>query len=132
EEERHRRVRSERGCHQSRRADGSAQILYRSSADEVAEIWSVIRAFTERRFTAARTGGVRDSHDNYCADGMLDMARAAATTCGGASSPTGAPGANPGAAGSVGAPARHAPQGRQPRLPLEGENDLGRTDHEEP
>ncbi|MBK5224332.1 MAG: hypothetical protein JJE52_15945 [Acidimicrobiia bacterium] len=107
EAERHRRARAERGCHTSRRADRSAQILYRSSADEVAEIWSVIRSFTERRFAAARGAGVRDTHDNYCADGMLDMARTAAART------------NNGTSASPGPDPAPATPGRQPRLPLD-------------
>lgn len=95
--ERHRRARAARSARQTRLADGSAQITYRSSLDEVAEVWAIVRRYADALFEQARRDGVRDSHDNYLADGLLAMARTA-----------GRAGTHPGPAG---APLPHADPG---------------------
>jgi hypothetical protein len=80
EAERHRRARSERGAWKHQNRDGSAELRYRSSADDVAEVWSVVSAFRDRLFRAGATAdtGERPSFDQRNADAFLDMARTAA------------------------------------------------------
>src|SRR5437763_857032 len=50
----------------------------RSTKDEVAEVWGMVRHFADAAFRAARSDGRIEGHDAYAADGMLRMARAAA------------------------------------------------------
>ena len=83
EAERHRRARSERGCWTRNNRDGSAEVRYRSTVDDVAEIWSVIAAYRDRLFR----DGTHDpdnptSFAQRAADGLVDMARAAARSGG--------------------------------------------------
>ena len=80
ESERHRRARSERGAWKHTNRDGSAEIRFRSSAEDVAEAWAVIAAYRDRLFHNGDpgSGGARPSFDQRSADGFLDMARAAA------------------------------------------------------
>jgi hypothetical protein len=86
EAERHRRARAERGCWTRQNRDGSAQILFRSTPDDVAEAWKVIAAYRDRlvRDPANRTGGEdeRPSFDQLAADGFVDLCRAAAAASG--------------------------------------------------
>ncbi|MBW8827779.1 MAG: HNH endonuclease [Acidobacteria bacterium] len=76
-EERHRRIHKARFARKCRRADGSAEIQYRSTPEEVSEVWNVLFGYAERAFRAAQKDGTRESSDAYAADGMLLMARAA-------------------------------------------------------
>ena len=81
ETERHRRARRERGAWKHTNSDGSAEIRFRSSAEDVAEVWAVVAAYRDRLFRAGDPGGSGDeraSFDQRSADAFLDMARAAA------------------------------------------------------
>ncbi|MFP3905545.1 MAG: HNH endonuclease signature motif containing protein [Acidimicrobiales bacterium] len=80
EAERHRRARSERGAWKHTNRDGSAEIRFRSSTDDVAEAWAVIAAFAKRLVgQGAGSGeGERPTFDQHNADGFLDMCRSAA------------------------------------------------------
>jgi hypothetical protein len=80
EAERHRNARSARGAWRHQHRDGSAEIRFRSSADDVAEIWATVSAYRERLFRAGQggSGGERATFDQRSADAVLDMARAAA------------------------------------------------------
>jgi hypothetical protein len=85
EAERHRRARDERGCWQRTNRDGSAEIRFRSSLDQVTEAWKIISAFRDRlvRDPADRgVGGDRPSFDQLAADGFMDLCRAAAVASG--------------------------------------------------
>jgi hypothetical protein len=74
---RHERIRRARSCRRRNTADGGGEIVYRSTLDEVAEVWSVIQGYTEREFRRARAEGRREPPDAYAADAVLAMARAA-------------------------------------------------------
>jgi hypothetical protein len=77
EAERHRRARRERGAWKHLNRDGSAEIRFRSSVEDVAEAWAVIAAYRDRIFRDSSPGdGV--SFDNRSADGFMEMAKAAA------------------------------------------------------
>jgi hypothetical protein len=81
EGERHRRARAERGAWKHQNRDGSAEIRFRSSAEDVSEVWAVAAAFRDRLFRdgeAGSAGSERPTFDQRSADGFLDMARAAA------------------------------------------------------
>jgi hypothetical protein len=82
EADRHRRARSERGCWRRTNRDGSAEIRYRSSSDEVAEAWAAINAFRERIFRDLPADAERQPFDHHMADGFLDLARAATARLG--------------------------------------------------
>jgi hypothetical protein len=81
EGERHRRARAERGAWKHQNRDGSAEIRFRSSAEDVSEVWAVAAAFRDRLFRDGEAGSAgceRPTFDQRSADGFLDMARAAA------------------------------------------------------
>lgn len=74
---RHRAIHAARFLRQRRCADGAAEIQYRSTVDEVAEIIAVIRGHANRRFDLARLAGRREPEEAYLADGLLAACRAA-------------------------------------------------------
>ena len=81
EAERHRRARAERGAWKHQNRDGSAEIRFRSSSDDVAEVWAVVAAIRDRlvRSSGPHPEGERPSFDQLNADAFVDMARAAAS-----------------------------------------------------
>jgi hypothetical protein len=87
EAERHRRAQQERGCWQRTSRDGSAEVRFRSSADQVAEAWKIIAAYRDRlvRDPANRglEGAERPTFDQLAADGFMDLCRTAAAASGG-------------------------------------------------
>jgi hypothetical protein len=74
----HRRIRASRGAMRHTTPDGSGVLTYRSTIDEVNEVWAVVSGFATRAFDEARLDGKRESGEAYAADGVLAMARAAA------------------------------------------------------
>ena len=78
-DEQHRQIHTRRMARRRTCADGSGEILYRSTKDEVAEIWAVVQPYVDRAFHAARKRGDHESSEAYAADGLLAMARAAAS-----------------------------------------------------
>lgn len=91
EAERHRRARRDRGAWKHTNRDGSAEIRFRSSADDVAEAWSVIAAFAKRLVrSTGPNDGERPTFDQRNADGFMDLCRTAAagTVLGSATEPT--------------------------------------------
>src|SRR5262249_35199225 len=76
-EEQHRQIHAQRMARQRTLADGSGEIVYRSTKDEVAEVWAVVQPFADRSFLAARKSGEHEPSEAYAADGVLSMARAA-------------------------------------------------------
>jgi hypothetical protein len=76
-EARHRRVHQSRSCRRRTTFDGAGEIVYRSTLDEIAEVWSVISGYARLEFRRARAEGRREPPDAYAADAMLAMARAA-------------------------------------------------------
>ena len=77
-EARHREI--HRGRYARRRScpDGAGEIWFRSTPEEVAEIWSVLQGFATAAFKRAKAEDRREPAEAYAADGMLAMARAAA------------------------------------------------------
>ena len=80
--EREQRVRAARACRKRSTPDGGAEITYRSTKTEVAEVWAALQGFATKAFHAARTNGERQRPETYAADGMLAMARAATSSGG--------------------------------------------------
>jgi hypothetical protein len=76
-EARHRAIHAGRFARRRSCPDGGAEILYRSTADEVAVVWGVVERYREKAFARARLEGERESFDAYAADALLAMARAA-------------------------------------------------------
>lgn len=76
-EERHRRIHAARCARRRSCPDGSAEILYRSTREEVAEVWAVLSGFANQIFHRARLSGQREPSEAYAADGVLAMARTA-------------------------------------------------------
>ena len=74
-EARYARIHAERACRRRTTVDGTGEILYRSTVDEVAEVWSAIQAHANRAFERARVAGHREGSDAYAADGLLALAR---------------------------------------------------------
>lgn len=77
DEARYNAVHARRFLRRRRCGDGAAELQYRSTPDEVAEVFSVVRGFAERVFTAARAEGRREPEEAYLADGLVAAARAA-------------------------------------------------------
>jgi hypothetical protein len=75
---RHEAIRRSRHVRKRRCADGAAELHYRSTVDEVAEVCSVIEGFANRAFDQARVAGRHEPEAAYLADGLLAACRAAA------------------------------------------------------
>jgi hypothetical protein len=58
--------------------DGAAELRYRSTPDEVAEVVSVVRSFADRLFREAHRAGQAEPAEAYLADGLLAAVRGAA------------------------------------------------------
>ena len=90
DEARHRAIHAGRHLRHRRYADGAAELQYRSTVDQVAEILGVIRGYGNREFDLARREGCREPEEAYLADGLLAACRAAADTAAGAEGTGGA------------------------------------------
>jgi hypothetical protein len=77
DEARHAAVHRSRHLRKRRCAEGAAELTYRSTVDEVAEVFSVVQGFATREFDRARVEGRRESEEAYLADGLLATCRAA-------------------------------------------------------
>jgi len=73
---RHRAIHAGRFLRRRRTTDGAGELQYRSSLEEVAEIFAVVQGWSQRRFAAARAAGTRAAGEVYLADGLLDAVRA--------------------------------------------------------
>jgi hypothetical protein len=77
-EARHRAIHASRYLRRRRAADGAGELSYRSTAEEVAEIFSVVQGYAQRVFERARAEGRREPEEAYLADGLLAAVRAGA------------------------------------------------------
>ena len=59
-------------------ADGAGELSYRSTVDEVAEVFSIVQGYANRTFDLARIEGRREPEEAYLADGLLAACRAGA------------------------------------------------------
>lgn len=87
---RRRTIHAGRFLRRRRCEDGAGELHYRSTLDEVAEIYAVVRGYADRRFRAARAEGRREPAEAYLADGLLDAARASVAPGTGATARNGA------------------------------------------
>jgi hypothetical protein len=78
DEERHKAIHKERFCRKRTTAEGAAELWYRSTPEELAQIWAVVQGYGQKAFDQARKEGRREPHEAYLADGLLHMAKAAA------------------------------------------------------
>jgi hypothetical protein len=76
-EARHRAIHAGRFLRRRRCQDGAGELHYRSTLEEVAEIYAVVRAHADRCFRAARADGRREPSEAHLADGLLAATRAA-------------------------------------------------------
>ena len=76
-EARHGAIHAGRFLRRRRCEDGAGELHYRSTLEEVAEIYAVVRAHADRCFRAARADGRREPSEAHLADGLLAAARAA-------------------------------------------------------
>ena len=74
---RHRAIHRSRHLRRRRCADGAAELHYRSTVDEVAEVFAVVQGFANREFDLARLEGRHEPEEAYLADGLLAACRAA-------------------------------------------------------
>ena len=88
-EARRKRIHAARRCGKRTTADGAGELFWRSTPEELAEIWSVIQPLANEIFKRARAEGRREPSAAYAADALLEMARRAAG--GAAPSPSPAP-----------------------------------------
>lgn len=109
---RHKAIHRSRFLRRRRSADGAGELHYRSTPEEVAEIFGVVKGWAERRFKAARAAGRHEPNEAYLADGLLDAVRASQVPTGrgpaaggAAAGGTGPGGTGPGGAGGGGGPA---------------------------
>ncbi len=77
DESRHRAIHRSRHLRKRRCADGAGELSYRSTVDEVAEIFAIAQGFGNRAFDLARIEGRSEPEEAYLADGLLDACRAA-------------------------------------------------------
>ena len=76
---RHAAIHRSRHLRKRRCADGAAELHYRSTVDEVAEVFAVVQGYANQAFDQARIDGRREPEEAYLADGLLAACRAAAT-----------------------------------------------------
>ena len=76
---RHQAIHRSRHLRRRRCADGAAELHYRSTVDEVAEVFSVVQGYARQQFDLARLEGRHEPEETYLADGLLAACRAAAT-----------------------------------------------------
>ena len=76
DEARHQAIHRSRFLRRRRTADGAGELHYRSTPEEVAEIFGVVKGWAERRFRSARVAGRHEPNEAYLADGLLDAVRA--------------------------------------------------------
>ena len=117
DEARHRAIHASRHLRHRRCPDGAAELQYRSTVDQVAEILGVIRGYGNRAFDLARAEGRREPEDTYLADGLLAACRAAAGAAAeGRQSPGGEAEARAGSATGSGDPAPTARPSASPDI----------------
>ncbi|MGI8683672.1 MAG: DUF222 domain-containing protein [Acidimicrobiales bacterium] len=80
---RHRAIHASRFLRRRHTADGAGELLYRSTLEEVAEIYAIAQGRADRRFRAARAAGRHEPGEAYLADGLLDAVRASQVRSGG-------------------------------------------------
>lgn len=129
---RRRAIHASRFVRRRRAADGAGELHYRSTLDEVAEVYEVIKAFADKVFRAARAEGRREPNEAYLADGLLHAMRAAqdkaATGAGAAVQPApSGPTANPAPTPANPAPARE-PAAAPDQAPAAAHDGLKRDD----
>ena len=83
DEARHAAIHRSRFLRRRRTVDGAGELHYRSTPEEVAEIFGVVKGWAERRFHAARKAGRHEPGEAYLADGLLDAVRASQVHTGG-------------------------------------------------
>lgn len=104
---RHEAIRRSRHLRRRRCADGAGELTYRSTLDEVAEIWSIVQGHANTEFDKARLEGRREPEEAYLADGLLAAVRAGAGIA-----PPGEPAAVDAAAGASDEPSVDPVPGR--------------------
>ncbi|MFP5326982.1 MAG: HNH endonuclease signature motif containing protein, partial [Acidimicrobiia bacterium] len=77
-EARRRRIHAARRCGRRTTAEGAGELFWRSTPDELAEIWSVVQGLANEIFKRARAAGEREPAEAYAADALLEIARRAA------------------------------------------------------
>ena len=82
DEARHRAIHATRHLRHRRCPDGAAELQYRSTVDEVAEVLAVVRGYGNQEFDLARCEGRREPEEAYLADGLLAACRAAGAVAG--------------------------------------------------
>jgi hypothetical protein len=75
---RHRRIHAARFLRKRACADGAAELSYRSTPEEVAEVFAVAERLADRLFRRAHHDGRVEPAEAHLADGLLSMARRAA------------------------------------------------------
>ena len=86
---RHAAIRRSRHLRKRRCADGAGELVYRSTVDEVAEVFAVAQGFANQVFDQARIDGRREPEEAYLADGLLAACRATTGTDTGTGTGTG-------------------------------------------
>jgi hypothetical protein len=74
---RHEAIHKSRSLRKRRCADGAGELTYRSTLDQVAEIFAVVQGFANAEFDRARIEGRHEPEEAYLADGLLAACRAA-------------------------------------------------------
>ena len=80
DDSRHAAIHRSRHLRRRRCADGAAELHYRSTVGEVAEMFAVVQGFANQQFDLARLEGRHEPEEAYLADGLLAACRAAAGT----------------------------------------------------
>jgi hypothetical protein len=71
----HERLHAARSLRHRKCSEGGAELTYRSTVNEVAEVLSVVRAFSDKFFKAAGKAGRQEPAEAHMADGLLAAVR---------------------------------------------------------
>jgi hypothetical protein len=84
---RHKAIHDARHLRKRRCPDGAGELTYRSTPEEVAEIFSIAEGYARHAFEEARKRGDREPHEAYLADGLLAAVRAGSRPAAGSPRP---------------------------------------------
>ena len=77
---RHAAIHRSRHVRRRRCADGAGELTYRSTLDEIAEVFAVVQGFANTEFERTRREGRHEPEEAYLADGLLAACRSAGGT----------------------------------------------------
>ncbi len=130
DEARQRAIHASKILRRRRTADGAGELLYRSTLEEVAEMYAIAQGRADRRFRTARAEGRHEPGEAYLADCLLDAVRASQCSGAGGSGPEGGSATDGSAAGGSAAYQQTGLDWRSPECTTLGCNAKVRLDND--